>query len=151
GPRADLLLAELDWPGAGKMPDRKQGLKELEARVGSLPAGEQARALARLAEAAYPEGKPAEGERVCRLSLGRPAGLADRVPVLDLALQAGDEKLLGEVTGELRRQEGSEGTWVLYAEASARLLRLARPDKAALGEARELLAKIKERRPDWSR
>jgi tetratricopeptide (TPR) repeat protein len=76
--------------------------------------------------------------------------LPDRVLLLDLLREVGQEELLGAVAEELGRLEGPDGTWSRYARAALGLIRLAR-GSGALEEVRDLLAQIKERRPDWSR
>jgi len=179
GDRVDLLLEglasrERERPEGltGSARDPASGLKELEAKVSTQPAADQARTLCQLAAAAYRLGKPVEGEKLCRLSLQHPASLQDRVQLLDLVFEVGQDELLQAVAEDLRRLEGQDGTWSRYAQAALGLRRLlkdeggrmkdeSRPDASSdssfilppssFEEVRALLAECKERRPDWSR
>ncbi len=127
GSRPELYRAEVELMAGRDPRPARESLRKREKELDRLPADEQTRLLEQMAATYFQLGEPADGQRVCRLLAGRaPADLASRRTLLELALEGGDETLLAEVTADVRRLEGEEGTWWRYGEAARLLLRAAR-------------------------
>ena len=78
--------------------------------------------------------------------------LALRTAIFDLALQAGNDDLMKEVLGDLATRSGKESSEWRIAQAS-RLLWLYQNDKKeknVLSQARDLVEKASDDRPDWA-
>lgn len=127
-------------------------LRTLEKERERLPAEDRLRVLGQLAAAYFRLAEPEEGRRLSRLLAEQaPQELTWRLPLLDLALQGGEEALLADLTADVRRLEGEEGTWWRYGEAAQRLLKAQRGETREREAARALVADLVRRRPDWSR
>ncbi len=93
-----------------------------------------------------------------RLADFRPWDLGIQLILFDLALQNGDEKEMSSIVQKLKNLEKSEGTLWQYAQASQLIWREEQKakdkkaiDNASLLEARLLLAKAANQRPNWGR
>ncbi len=150
--RRELYEAEIALALAQPPHQAKETLQKLEKECDRLAAVGQQHLLERLAAAYFQLGELTEGRRLCRsLSENVPADLMSCLPLLDLALQGGDETLLAAVTATVHRLEGEEGTWWRYGEAARRLL-MARSGEAKEREAaRVMVTDLVRRRPDWPR
>ncbi len=150
--RRELYEMEIALAVAQPPHHAKQTLQQLEKDRVRLAAEEQSHLLAQLAAAYFQLGESTEGRRLCRsLSENVPADLMSCLPLLDLALQGGDETLLDAVTASVRRLEGEEGTWWRYGEAARRLLKGRNGDAKEREAARVLVKDLVRRRPDWPR
>ena len=147
--RPELLREKVDLAlAAGKKGD--PALAEVETKLAALPPPERVRLLTRLAKAAFRKEDKAEGQRLWRKALAEPVELAERVALLDVALEVGDKAMIDAILGELRRQEGAEGTWWRYGEAAQQLAFSARQPQS-LEKAALRLDEVRQHRPDWSR
>jgi tetratricopeptide (TPR) repeat protein len=153
GDRIELRLAGSDlWPAGRASRAATAALSSLRRGVGRFSAADQARLLRRLTLAYQRLGMGAEALREARrLAEARPDNLRDRLLLLDAALQSGTDAEVGEVLDGMTRLEGEDGAGWRFGRAALLARRAARGDRSGLTEARDLLAEIAERRPNWSR
>lgn len=153
GDKVELRLARAGYYLAGRPPaEALAALKKLEEGADRLSADDQKRLRLGLADAYARLDARADAEPLLELLAKQDSqDLASRTRLLDLAIQAGDQKALTAMASELRKIEGKGGTLSLYAEAVGYLLAAAAGDKSGLVTARKLLGKIREQRPGWAR
>jgi Tfp pilus assembly protein PilF len=127
-------------------------LRALEQGLDSFTAEQRDRLLIALVARFFEIGEVAEGARLCRRLAAAPAAdWSQRLALLDLVLQSGDDTLTAAVIADLRRLEGEEGTWWRYGEAARRLAKARSGDPQALREAAAFVDEAARRRPNWSR
>ena len=152
GDRPELFQAEIALCVAWPPRKARETLRRLEKDLSRLSPDDQTPLLRRMAMAWFEIGEYEDGRRLCRVLAERSGkDFPSRLALLDLALRAGEEKLLAELVADLRRLEGDEGTWWRYGEAARLILRVQRGDSNRLDEVRALAADIKHRRPEWPR
>jgi tetratricopeptide (TPR) repeat protein len=130
----------------------RQGLVQMAREPGPLTREEAIRLFREMVGALLELGEPQVAETVLRqLADWQPRDLGCRVLLFDLALAAGraDETL--RLQDELRALEGSDGVYWRIAEAARCLDQVRKGEMSRLALARQRLAEVSQRRPDWAR
>ncbi len=158
GDRVDLRLARLRY--LLRTEDQsivKESLAKLEEGAEKFSPSEQRRLWRGLAQAYMALGvldKAAldKARQLWeRVAAEKPNDLTIQAHLFDLALLSNDDSRLEVVLREIRRLEGENGTVWRYGKAVWLVNRGQKGDKAALEEARPLLAAVAAQRPTWSR
>jgi tetratricopeptide (TPR) repeat protein len=152
GPRVEWQLARARFWVKHDPAGARSRLRGLESTLKRFPAADRSQLLRGLAEAHAGLDDFAEARRLWRrFTRQQPADLGVRFLLLELAVQAGNEKEGRRLLGEIRRIEGRGGALTEYGEAALEVLRARRGRKTALAAARRHLAEAAALRPSWSR
>jgi tetratricopeptide (TPR) repeat protein len=132
----------------------RAALASLARGLDGLKAPERVTVLTGLAEASYRIGAQAQSAALlARVARERPKDLLTRLRLFDLYQRIGNAAGVDRVLGEIKRIEGSQGTWWQYGRAT-QLIDLAkkgaRDRDRLLTEAQRLLTEVAARKSHWS-
>jgi len=155
--RVDLRLARARYAFRQVGDTVSDVLNKLEQNTEKLSPDDRAALLAGLADLYIRMNKGQDAKRLwTQLAQLQPKNLRVRMTLCELAYLTGTEAALGDfepLLREIRAIEGANGPQWSYAQACriilAVRLRKAKPDQ--LAEARELLAHVMDKRPNWGR
>ncbi|HWE37739.1 MAG TPA: tetratricopeptide repeat protein [Isosphaeraceae bacterium] len=152
GDRVELRLLRARRLAAAGGPDAAEGLTALGRGLEKFPAEDQRRLALGLANARGWAGDNAAALATWQAWARRQ--VEDHRLLLvtfDLAIKAGDARVMDETLAALQRIEGVDGVAWRYGRARRILVEAARGDaKAPLNEARALLETVAEKRPNWA-
>jgi tetratricopeptide (TPR) repeat protein len=153
GHSVELELARARLWARRPAAEARKGLAQL-AQNGNrvdMAAADRPRLLAGLAEAYYSIGDNDEAVRLwTRAAAAEPQNLRLRLRLFDLALQSRDAGTLRRVVDEIHHIEGEDGAMWRYGEAALAAIS-ANKNKGLLAGARQHLAEVATRRPNWPR
>jgi tetratricopeptide (TPR) repeat protein len=135
-------------------PEARKNLETLASGIDAFKGEDRNRLLDGLADAFARSGDRKRAVQLwTRLAEARPDDARVATLLLDLALETepADGPAVKQAIERLRRVEGPDGALWRYAEAARIVIRARAGDKGDLGRARELLAEVAARRPEWSR
>jgi predicted Zn-dependent protease len=127
-------------------------LLRLEHGLEKSPPAERGRTLAGLAMSFYRIGDKDKARQLLSQAVAlAPTDLRLRHLLFEIASNVADDIGTANLAADLRQVEGEEGVLWRYEEATKKLKAAPNGDRAALAAARQQLAEIARRRPNWSR
>ena len=129
---------------------RRQQVDALEAEREQFDQADRRTLGIALANAYNRLGQDAETDRIWdRLARENPDDLEIRLARLDRALRSGDKPAIESALAEVRRIEGQGGDMGAFGEARWLILKARKGNTKAVTQARALLERLAQRRPDW--
>lgn len=152
GDKAELRIAKARALAVRKTPESRAAIVQLSEKADAFTDEERARLFRGLAVASLQADDKAGSIRMWeRLAALLPSDVACRTMLFDLAADAGNVEAMEKWQRALQDIEKDDGVMWRYARARTLIEQARKGDKSGLPEARNQLAAITAKRPDWSR